>query len=346
MADAYIFRIILGLFFGANILVCILLQYSGMKWFPCHIFEGEPHSAQDSECFHNKFNDTLLVIAFNFPLYRSLPLLFSMYSKVFPNIYICGPSDSINSTKNTLGYTVNRFPIHKGYFAYECVSEAAARYRNYSGYLLLMDDVLLNWWTLNELDFTRLWEGPKEPIEIGRFSPPSKWYWWRSRWGKQNCQRAFNEINQLYKDSVVTALLAKEMLSTLRQNGRGLHRCFRGRSDIFYVPSKYITRFSMLSSIFRKHEVFLEIAVPTIFRLLDISDTFEQLHGYYLPGRVGEEPVKDGRYFWTIYNEELNFLHPLKLHYGANSTMSLAIIENWYLAKVGQLANCKRSSRR
>ena len=317
-----------------------------MKWFPCHLLEGESRHRTENQCLHHNLNDTLLVITFNFPLYESLPVLFSMYSKAFPNIYICGPSDAVNSTKDTAGYPVNRFPIHKGYFAYECVSEAAARYKNYSGYLVLMDDVLLNWWTLGDLDFTRLWEGPKEPIQIGRFSPPSTWYWWRSRWGKKNCQRAFNEISQFYKDSPDIAMLAKEMLSTLRQNGKGVNRCFRGRSDIFYVPRKHITRFSLLASIFRKHEVFLEIAVPTIFRLLDKVDNFEELRGYYLPGRVGEEPVADGRYFWTMYNEELNFLHPLKLHYGANSTMSLAIIENWFLAKVGQISNCKCSNHR
>ena len=313
-----------------------------MKWLPCRLLEGDGRRKQDSKCLLNKFNDTLLVITFNFPLYQSLPILYAMYSKVFPNIYICGPSDNAKTNSSAPGgYTINRFPIHKGYFAYECISEAAARYKNYSGYLLLMDDVLLNWWTLTDLDFTRLWEGPREPIEIGRFSPPSKWYWWQSRWGKKNCQRAFNEINQFYRDSPETAMMAAELLATLRQNGKGFNRCFRGRSDIFYVPRKHITKFSLLSSIFRKHEVFLEIAVPTIFRLLDKSDNFEQLQGHYLPGRVGEEPVTDGRYFWTMYNEDLNFLHPLKLHYGANSTMSLAIIENWFLAKVQQLSNCK-----
>ena len=311
-----------------------------MRWFPCHLFKGELLH-HGNKCLNHTFKDVLLVITFNFPLYQSMPLLFSMYSKAFPNIYVCGPSDSKENNSSLAGDAINRLPIHKGYYAYECVSEAAARYKNYSGYLMLMDDVLLNFWTLRDFDFTRLWEGPKQPVEIGRFSPPSKWYWWQSRWGKNNCQRAFNEINQFFKDSPETAIMAKEMLSTLRRNGKGVSRCFRGRSDIFYVPRKHITRFSLLSSIFRKHEVFLEIAVPTIFRLLDKTENFEELQGYYLPGRVGEEPVKDGRYFWTLYNEELNFLHPLKLHYGANSTMSLALLENWFLAKAAEVTSCK-----
>lgn len=263
-----------------------------------------------------------------------------MYNKAFPNIYVCGPNDAEKANESVSDYTVNRFPLHKGYFAYECLSEAAARYKNYSGYLLVMDDVLLNFWTLKDLDFTRLWEGPKQPIEVSGFSPPAIWYWWRSRWGKENCQKAFNEVNQFYKDSPETAILAKEMLSKLRHNGKGVNRCFRGRSDIFYVPRKYITRYSLLSSIFRKHNVFLEIAVPTIFRLLDKVENFEQLQGYYLPGRVGQEPVMDSRHFWTLYSEDLNFVHPLKLHYGVNSTMSLAIVENWFLAKVNRLTNC------
>ena len=308
------------------------------------MFDGELRPAKDNQCFRNKFNETLLVIAFNFPLYRSIPLLFSLYSKAFPNIYICGPNDDGKSDANASGFDVHRSPIHKGYFAYECLSEAAALHKNYSGYLLLMDDVLLNFWTLKDLDLKRLWEGPKEPVQAGGIAPPTRWYWWKSRWGKKNCQRAFNEIQHLTKDSPETALLANEMISTLRINGRGAHRCFRGRSDIFYVPRHHITRFSMLSSIFRKHDVFLEIAVPTIFRLLEYVENFEQLQGYYLPGRVGQKPVTDGRYLWTLYNEDLNFIHPLKLHYGANSKMSLAIIENWFLPKVADLTKCESST--
>lgn len=283
---------------------------------------------------NHKFDNILLVITFNFALYESLPLLLSMYQKVFPNIYICGPKRSPKFSY------VNHLPIHKGYYAYDCVSEAISQHKNYSGYLFLMDDVLLNFWTLNSMDFNRLWEGPKQPIALGRFVPPTKWYWWKSRWGKDKCQRAFNEISHIKTESAESAILATEMLSNLRRNGNGAYRCHRGRSDIFYVPRRFATRFTILSSIFRKHEVFLEIAVPTIFRLLDRTNNFDSLRGYYLPGRVGEEPVTDGRFFWTLYNEDLNFLHPLKLHYGNNSTMSYSILQNWFLVKVAKLTDC------
>ena len=310
-------------------------------WIPCNLFKYALRG--DSPCLRGRFNDTLLVITFNFPLYESLPLLYSMYRSAFPNIYVCGPKTNKTTTRTAIENSVNFLDIHKGYYAYDCVSEAILRHQNYSGYLFLMDDVLLNFWTLQGFSFNRLWEGPKQPIAVGKFSPPSQWYWWQSRWGRNNCQKAYNEVHHMKKDSPETSIIASEMLSKLRRNGNGVSRCFRGRSDIFYVPRKFAKRFSMLSSIFRKHEVFLEIAVPTIFRMLDRAENFEILHGHYLPGRVGEEPVTDGRYFWTLYDEDLNFQHPLKLHYGTNSTMNFAILQNWFLVKVSEITNCRSS---
>ncbi len=271
-------------------------------------------------------------MAFNFPLYESIPILLSLYKGAFPNIYFCG-------TNSSTIYPVHKLPIYKGYFAYECISEAMFQHNNYTGYLFLMDDVLLNFWTLQGLDTNRLWEGPKQPVKVGHYAPPTRWYWWRSRWGRVNCQKAFDEI-VFMRDNPDDIAIASDLLSNLRQNGAGRFRCHRGRSDIFYIPKRLSNEFIILSSVFRKHEVFLEIAVPTIFRFLDKSANFELLDGHYLPGRVGQEPVTNPKYFWSLYSEAINFIHPLKLHYGKNSTMNFQILRGWVLKKVHELTSC------
>eukprot|EP00794_Sanderia_malayensis_P009062 gene9062-10030_t len=318
-----------------HLFIYVMLQYSGSYLFMCDRFTSSPTRKPRSDiCLRHKFQDILLVITFNFALYDSMPILLSLYQRAFPNIYICGPESSKQ-------YPVNRLPIHKGYFAYECMEEAMFKHRNYTGYFFLMDDVLLNFWTLVNLNTELLWEGPKQPVQVGRFKPPAQWYWWRSRWGKENCQMAFDEIAFMEEDNEDDAIFVTEMLRNLRVNGAGRYRCHRGRSDVFYVPKRFANGFSLLSSVFSKHEVFLEIAVPTIFRFLDRVEHFESLTGYYLPGRVGEEPVTDGRYLWTLYNEEINFIHPLKLHYGENSTMNFSILRNWIMNKVDALTNCR-----
>lgn len=299
----------------------------------CSYFGEKKLQLNSDKCLKDKYRDVLLVITYNFDLYDSIPILLALYQNAFPNIYICGPNVSES-------YPVKQLPIYKGYFAYKCVAEAISLNDKYTGYLFLMDDVLLNFWTLLDLDKSKLWEGPKQPIQVGTFKPPDSWYWWNSRWGKDNCQRAFDELSFLANESVHNQIMVSGFLRNLQRNGGGRYRCHRGRSDIFYVPQRLAIEFTFLSSVFYKYKVFLEIAVPTMFRLLDVSLNFETLTGYYMPGRVGELPVTDSRYLWTLYNEDLNFIHPLKLHYGGNSTTNLSVLQILILGKVNRMTNC------
>ena len=239
---------------------------------------------------------------------------------------------------------MHKVDIFKGYFAYECLSTAIRMNNNYTGYLFIMDDVLLNFWNLVDLDSNKIWEGPKQPIAIGQFHAPTQWYWWKSRWGKTNCQKAFNEVSSIKRDSHEAAILISGLLDNLKFNSNGKYKCHRGRSDIFYVPARLTLVFEILTSIFRKHDVFLEIAVPTIFRLLERVENIERLQGIYLPGRVGDKPVKDSRYFWSIYDESLHFVHPLKLHYAQDSTMNYAVLKHWIIKKIVLMTNCSVSA--
>ena len=68
----------------------------------------------------------------------------------------CGP---VKAT----GKTVEAVDIHDGYFGYMCMSRAMQKHPGSSGYLLIGDDVILNYWNLVGLKRDHIWEGPKAP---------------------------------------------------------------------------------------------------------------------------------------------------------------------------------------
>lgn len=186
----------------------------------------------------------------------------------------------------------------------------------YHGYLLINDDVMLNFWNFDGFDKTKIWEGPKVPIKYAGHGPKEKWYWWKSRWGMSQCQKAFDEIWSLRERfDLWSEMNATRSLEILGMNGNGQQSCYRGRSDIFYVPHRFSEMFDLLAHVFYKHSVFLEIAVPTILRMLDLKENFEYIPGVYLPGRINDSTVRDNIHFRKVYNKKELFVHPMKLNY-------------------------------
>lgn len=289
-------------------------------------------------------------------MYTSVPLLKKLYGKAFHTIMFCGPKPDNNSLETSIEAVYHK----KGYFGYMCLARAMEKhskeiktgikneplfdressYVDYDGYLVINDDVMLNFWNFLRLDRRKIWEGPKAPVQYPGFVPRKKWYWWRSRWGMSQCQKAYNEIWSLQNElNLWDELNATKSLEILAKNGGGKKFCYRGRSDIFYVPARFSETFQLWAHIFYKHSVFLEIAVPTMLRMLDVETNFEQIPGVYLPGRVNESFVKDSKFFWQVYDKRKYFVHPLKLNY-ADSEMSRALIRTWVIDYIEQMTAC------
>ncbi|XP_022794878.1 probable glycosyltransferase STELLO1 [Stylophora pistillata] len=133
---------------------------------------------ENSSCLRNAFSDIVLVVVFNFPFYSSIPTLSGLYKNAFPTIMFCGPTES-REHKIELVQS-----IFKGYFGYMCMSRAMEKYPGYEGYLLIGDDVILNYWNLIGMDRNKIWEGPKVPI-LSEYTQPEKWSWWNSIYGKR-----------------------------------------------------------------------------------------------------------------------------------------------------------------
>ena len=248
--------------------------------------------ARKSHCLKGRFAGTVLVVVYNYALYSSAPLLRSLYADAFPTIMLCGPE-----TSDT--FLIQAVIAKKGFLFYKCMEHAINRHPDANGYLLIADDMVLNYWNLVPLDTNKLWEGPRLPIN----PPLGDWHWWRSPYGRRQCELALAEIMENTANRT-----AQEYTENLIENGNNTSMpCHRGRSDIFYVPRRFAGAFRALSAVMHKHQVFVEIAVPTIFRMLDRKANFEAINGIYIPS-------PNAKYFWKLYNKSLTFLHPFKLN--------------------------------
>ena len=245
-------------------------------------------------------------------------------------------------TEESNEFEVKKIDSKKGYLSYIGLADAMEVHRNYTGYLLINDDILLNPWTLDDLNQNKVWEGPKQPITIGKVGRIRKWYWWKHPlWGLPKCLLAKNESIIKHPD-----LLSLEYNNTLAASNEintenRIKGCYRGRSDVLYIPRQFSEQFIALSKIFYKHDVFLEIAIPTIVRMIVDESTSRQLmRGVYLPGRVNDTLIRNTNNLWSLYKEQLHFIHPVKMNYMDNGTKLNKMRMEKILNKINLLTDC------
>ncbi len=230
------------------------------------------------------YDDILLIINYNHAHYESIPLLKKIYKPYFKNIVFYGP---------TANPEIIELPHYKGYFSYLCISDAMEKYPNYSGYLFLMDDCILNPRLIEEFDATKIYyaycvEHQKTfPIDL-KTGPSFYWSWWTTQWGSTALKAALNELPMHYKN--------------ILEENCGKNAIVGAFSDCAYIPSSYKNQFVELAKIFGKHQVFLEIALPTILCSLSLKNEW-----MWLPGRsIYTDPLK-------LFDRNAIFNHPIKL---------------------------------
>ena len=291
-----------------------------------------------TRCLNGYYKDILLVVNFNHPFYKNIPLIRLLYGRIFPNMVFYGTEESDK-------FNITKINTHKGYFSYKVLAKAMVSQRNhdiYKGYLLINDDILLNPWSFNDLDRDKIWEGPKWPITFRNFSKADKWYWWKSRWGLSKCLLAKKEVFSKYPDLVAVNRVGSSENTEDQRLG-----CFRGRSDIFYIPKRFCDKFIVLSEIFYNHSVFLEIAVPTIVQMMTSGENnaHQRMWGVYLPGRVNDSSIRNTSNLWKAYNSDIHFIHPVKLNYRDSGSAVNKIKLEEVKQKINCLVNCSISFR-
>ena len=293
----------------------------------------------DSPCLKDAFKEILLVIAYNYPLYDSIPHLAALYRPAFPHLLFCGPPH------NTTRSGILIVDVYRGILGYECLGRAIREHPGYKGYFYINDDVILNYWNFLDFDRGKIWESSFSFGSTPIYEPAnSNWYWWISPYGLNNCRRACEDVANM--NSGPKKLNVKYHISALFKNSNGTLRCFSGRSDILYIPYKHAKAFSILSEIFYERKVFLEIAIPTMIRFLERNDNIGRLPGYYIPGdvRKGDPRVTDSRFFWFVYfpKNKLWFIHPFKLHqHELDSKFNMVMLKFILIEKVKSLTNCR-----
>ena len=289
----------------------IFTSYHGYRSIKTNLPKNSFQLSKDDSrsCLKDAFKDILLVIVYNYPFFDSIPHLTAFYKPAFPHLLFCGPPH--NSTMPGI-LTVN---IIRGYLGYECLGRAIREHPGYKGYFYSNDDVILKYWNFPDFDREKIWESSglissqlvKEPVS-------SKWHWWKSYYGLNNCRRACEDVAKM--TLAEKKLHGTRLINTLTQNGNGTLQCFAIRSDVMYIPQRHARAFSILSETFYKQNVFLEIAVPTINRLLERIENIGRLPGRYIRHHKGGPRTTDSRVFWHLFftNDEYLFIHPFKLH--------------------------------
>ena len=155
-------------------------------------------------------------------------------------------------------------------------------YQNYSGYLFVGEDVLLNYWNLVGLDLSKIWED--NTIKKGPYlyeQNTEVWEWWQSPWGVRAMEKVYEYFVELnYYDNRKAKLTqgertadwdAGQSLNKWLWNGKGEFACYWTNLSIVYIPLSYSQLYLNITKHFRASGVRHGIAIPTVTRLITLE---------------------------------------------------------------------------
>ena len=266
------------------------------------------------------FRDVLLIIIFNFPYYsNNLRYTEAAYRSSFTNIVYCGSWTSFfrNASQDIgLDLTFIEADIDKGKLGYDCLIKAIEAGFRVSGYLVVGDDVLVNFWSFGGFDKTKIWAATKRVHPVKTRGPEQHWLWWNNSYGRQAWTEITSELSkrQLAPEGIT---LPTDFRKTFWNNIPKMvmnpkpGKVIRGMSDIYYVPARFASSARWYLTLFLKHRLFLEIAVPRLLFGLQDLEEIETLNGTYL----WKEKRLDT---WKFFDPHHHYLHPVKFSWQEN----------------------------
>jgi hypothetical protein len=269
-------------------------------------------------------NNVLLHIHFNSVHYERVPYLELMYSSVFPKIVYTVPV--LNATfhsNNPTGSPVIECPWgYNGIEAYYCAHLVISAFPDYSGYLHVHFDVLVNYWNLKKRDLTRFWHPPvSEYNELSYSRPrcrigwdnvtvcePANWnHWFEVR---DSLERAWYKLPRRYR---------KKYAQNTRQELGDNIRMYIVFSDIIYVPERYKNQFSEVASVMHEEGVHLEVGWILLINCIE-TEPSDLLKSVILWG--------GDRWNWKrSYDGGSDFLHPFPWHEGDATSF---LVNRWH----------------
>ncbi|XP_021965552.1 uncharacterized protein LOC110860763 [Folsomia candida] len=281
------------------------------------------------------FPTTLLVVTYNHPHYDHMWILDAIYRPHFANILYCGAQpNSTNASIDSIlareefvrsGATgisfvyanVNADPgsyppehspngagVTNGFFVYECAIRAVEMgYRDLTGYMVIGDDVLFNFWNNGKYDANEAWLYHKYAGLLDTVTPVGWWWWPYSIFGVNATIAAFNEIYEDHNPYVVAFREQRESFGYNRTTA------MYGWTDAYYFPAAKSEMLYEVGVILRENIVFLEIVVPFWLNGLSSPEKFVILPGAY-NGGYGSA-ARDHPF--DYYKVEESFMHSVKL---------------------------------
>lgn len=262
------------------------------------------------ESWQQQLKRIALVVVFNAPFHGNIPLLQTLYDSWFANTIFCSTFQEdplqIRQERSIPGFenVIRSFSyIHLakeemdfGGLGYACLTKAIEMGMDVDGYLVIGDDVLLNFWT--PFDTTRLnfmGDDNCEPLEDNR-NPHTAEYW--------KGPRGRGAVETVKNDASFLGQLQPETRSGLIKALTVDAAC---NADIYYVPQAKAQEFILLANRFLEAGVFLEVAVPKIFWALGWNEhDGASLKGSYLW-------KTDRANTLSFFNPRHHFLHPMKM---------------------------------
>ena len=281
------------------------------------------YDSNNFQLLSSNSSDITLLITFNIQIRKfTIELIKHIYGSYFKNIIFCGKNianflnESRGEFKRFDDFTFIDLDTTFGYFHYYCMTKVIEMNFNTKGVLLMSDDVLLKYWSLEKLDINKIWFPDK--IECSyelNSSLDSGWTWWNGWYGKTPYRNLLNHINKLKNlkefDKTEYGKMLKEYELFLQHNSKNDSNsttviCSHMGSDTFYVPKSKFKFFHFISNLFRHYNIFLELAVPGILSGLDYNFNMNILNGTYDWSR---REIFDS----YAYDKIGSFFHPSKL---------------------------------
>ena len=253
------------------------------------------------------FENILLIINFNHPHYGNIEFLKKLYAPFFEKIVFYGEHQhpEVTAIKTESGFYISDVLLH-----------ALENNPNFSGYLFLEDDCILNIWNLFLLDFNKIWLLPgfsKSPLNV--VSKPH--YIWANL-VTGGCSETWGWFKRLNNTKEAFKKLEKKDLENITFN-LGKDIAVATSADMFYFPNRFRTEVMRLCPIFKN--VFIEIAIPCILACLDSKTNWEKVSIWF------DAKISYLRLKWPI---DHTCIHPIKLSKAHNRELVRNIYQKFF----------------
>jgi UDP-sugar transporter A1/2/3 len=264
------------------------LSLPGCGWTGNECVAGNWNGPEDPEYFNTTwmwntcnvdevgqsyFNDILVIVYWNEVRENRIPHMI-VWRRIFPNMLLVGAP---RPTKKEFAEILPApwFTCTEGsrWVQYICQARVMQAYPGYRGYLMLHWDLMFNYWNtiLAKFDRDKFWLVP--PGSYTCYDKGWNWWVWGIRGSRSN---QFGLVDSVFPD--LPPNTQKAINETARNPMNKTIPIDCGFSDILYVPSRFVGKFIYYSTLFYRHNVFLEIAVPTMMNWIVLHEHGDILH--------------------------------------------------------------------